>query len=90
MQLLASRVDQIWIAQRLQERGINFNPESENLQILKNRGAGVPLMTSIRSAKRVMLVLAREPEPQSPPPPTPDSHSLVAGTSAALDSCGFR
>ena len=40
LQLLATRVDQAWIAPKIQERGIDFDPGKEYLQALQTRGAG--------------------------------------------------
>ena len=77
-QLLTSRMDQDWIAQRVQERGIDFDPGKENLQTFQNRGALAPFLEAVRTAKRVQPFVA-----QIPPQP-PVSRSLVQGISATL------
>jgi TonB family protein len=81
LQLLTTRMDQDWIAQKVQVRGIDFGPDSENLQALQNRGARAPLLAALRTAKRVKLVVAQ------PPPPPPVSRPLAHGRTATL-ICG--
>ncbi len=78
LQLLATRVDQDWLAQKVGERGIDFEPDKENLQALQNRGALGPLLAALRAAKRVKPFV-----PMVPPPP-PVSRPLVQGGTATL------
>ena len=78
LQLLATRVDQDWLAQKVQVRGIDFEPSKANLQTLQNRGALGPLLAALRAAKR-----AQPFAPMVPPPP-PVSRPLKPGGAATL------
>jgi TonB family protein len=78
LQLLATRMDQDWIAQRVQVRGIDFDPGKENLQTLQNHGARTPLLEALRIAKRMKPFVAQTPaSPQVARP-------LVEGKTATL------
>src|SRR5208282_3279731 len=59
LQLLTTRVDQDWIAQKVQQRGIDFEPGNANLQALQNRGARAPLLAALRTAKRAKPFVAQ-------------------------------
>ena len=61
VQQLTARVDQDWIAQKIQQRGIDFEPGNENLQALRNAGARAPLLETIRTAKRAKPFVAQTP-----------------------------
>lgn len=52
LRLLARRVDQNWIAQKIRQRGIDFEPGNTNLQALRNAGARAPLVNAVRTARR--------------------------------------
>ncbi len=76
--LLATRVDQDWLAQKVQVRGIDFEPSKANLQTLQNHGALAPLLAALRATKRAQPFV-----PMVPPPP-PVSRPLVQGGTATL------
>ncbi len=81
LQLLSTRMDQDWIAQKVQQRGIDFEPGSENLKTLQNRGARTPLLEALGTAKHVKAFAAQTP------PSLQVSRPLVEGKTAAL-ICG--
>lgn len=81
VQSLTARVDQEWIARKIQQRAIDFEPGNQNLQALRNAGAEAPLLDAVRTARRVKPFVA-----QTPPPP-PVSPPLVGGKPSAL-ICG--
>ena len=64
LQLLGTHMDQNWIAQKVQQRAIDFEPGTNNLQALRKAGAQAPLLEAVRTAKRGKPFV-----PQSPPPP---------------------
>jgi TonB family protein len=78
LQLLTSRMEQDWIAQKVQQRGIDFEPGKENLQTLQTRGARAPLLEAVRTAKRMKPFVAHFP------PPPQVSSPLVPGRAANL------
>jgi TonB family protein len=78
LQSLTARVDQEWIAQKIQQRAIDFEPSNENLRALRNAGAQAPLLEAVRTAKRAKPFMAQAP---APPPVSPP---LVAGKAATL------
>ena len=78
VQQLRARMDQDWIAQKIQQRGIDFAPGNEILQTLRNAGARAPLLETIRSSKRVKPFVA-----QTPPPPKV-SAPLLQGRTVTL------
>jgi protein TonB len=78
VQQLRTHADQAWVAQKLQLRAIDFEPDTKTLQSLRNAGARMPLLEAVRTAKRVKPFVA-----QTPPPP-PGSPPLVAGKAATL------
>jgi TonB family protein len=78
LQMLTTRMDQDWIAQKVQVRGIDFGPDSEDLQALRNAGARAPLLETVRTAKRAKPFVA-----QTPPGPTL-APPLVEGKVATL------
>ena len=61
LQQLTARVDQEWIAQKIQQRAIDFEPGNANLQALRNAGARAPLLETVRTAKRVKPFVAHTP-----------------------------
>jgi len=71
-------MEQDWIAQKVQQRGIDFEPGKENLQTLQTRGARAPLLEAFRNAKRMKPFVA-----QFPPPPKVSS-PLVHGQPVGL------
>ena len=78
MQQLTARVDQDWIAQKVRQRGIDFQPGNANLQALRNAGARPPLLEAIRTAKRAQPFVAQTPAGPALAPP------LVEGKTATL------
>lgn len=81
VQQLRARMDQDWIAQKIQQRGIDFEPGNENLQVLRNAGARAPLLETIRNSKRAKPFVAQTPPvPLGPKLASP----LVEGKPATL------
>jgi TonB family protein len=78
VQQLRARVDQDWIAQKVRQRAIDFEPGNANLQALRNAGAGAPLLEAVRTAKRAKPFVAQTPAGPTMAPP------LVAGKAATL------
>jgi TonB family protein len=78
LQLLGTRMDQNGIAQRVRQRGIEFDPGNANLQALRSAGARAPLLETVRTAKHAKPFVARtSPGPTLGP-------SLVQGKTVAL------
>jgi TonB family protein len=69
LQLLRSRIDQNGIAQKVRQRGIDFEPGTANLQALRIAGARAPLVEAVRTAKRAKPFVAQTPASSSLPPP---------------------
>jgi len=61
LQKLWAGVDQEWIAQRVRQRAIDFEPSAENLQAFRNAGAGTALLEVIRTARRAKPFVAQTP-----------------------------
>ena len=78
LQLLTTRVDQNSIVQKVQQRGIDFGLDSENLQAFQSRGARAPLLAALRTAKRAKPFVARTPAGPTLAPP------LVEGKTVTL------
>jgi TonB family protein len=81
VQQLTARVDQAWIAQKIQLRAIDFEPSAANLQALRNAGAQTTLLEAVRGAKVAKPFVAHTP---AAPPLAPP---LVEGRETAL-ICG--
>jgi protein TonB len=78
LQLLGTHMDQNGIAQKVRQRGIDFEPANANLQALRRAGARPLLLESVRTAKRGKPFVARtSPGPSLGP-------SLVQGKTVAL------
>lgn len=78
VQQLTARVDQKWLAQKVRDRAIDFEPTGINLTTLRNAGAQPPLLESIRTSRRAKPFVAQAgPAPRSSPP-------LVGGRAATL------
>jgi TonB family protein len=77
-QQLTARMGQDWMAQEVRQRGIDFEPNNENLQALRNAGARAGLLEAVRTAKREKPFVARTPAGPSLSPP------LVEGKPATL------
>jgi len=78
LQQLTARMDQDWIAQKVRERAIDFEPGNENLQALRRAGAQAPLLESVRTAQRAKPFVAQTAAGPSLAPP------LVEGKIATL------
>jgi TonB family protein len=78
LQQLRTRVDQDWIAQKIKQRGIEFEPGAANLQALRSAGARAPLLEAVRTAKRAKPFVAQTPHGPTLTPP------LVEGKTATL------
>jgi TonB family protein len=78
VQQLRARVDQDWIAQKVRQRAIDFEPGNANLQALRNAGARAPLLETVRTAKRAKPFVAQTPAGPTMAPP------LVEGKAATL------
>lgn len=87
VQLLTARVDQEWIAQKVQLRFIDFAPTDANLQALRNAGARAPLLETIRTAQRAKPLVAKTPAgPAGPTAPSGPklADPLVEGKTVTL------
>jgi TonB family protein len=62
-QSLAARQDPGQMMQKVQERGIDFEPSEENLNALRTAGASETLLQAVRDAKRVKPFVAQPPGP---------------------------
>jgi TonB family protein len=78
LQQLTARMDQDWIAQKVRQRAIDFEPGNENLQALRRAGAQAPLLETVRTAKRAKPFEAQTPAGPTLAPP------LVEGKIATL------
>lgn len=74
LQQLRMDADQQRLAQKIHERGIDFDAVAQNLQALRTAGAGAPLLDTIRAAHRARAFVA--PPPVALPPP-PDSRAVA-------------
>ncbi len=81
LQQLTARVDQDWIAQKVRQRGIDFEPGNENLQALRRAGAQAPLLETVRTTQRAKPFVAQTPAGPSGPKMAPP---LVEGRTATL------
>jgi TonB family protein len=78
LQQLKTRGDQDWIAQKIKQRGIDFEPGIVNVQAFRNAGARAPLLEAVRTAKRAKPFVAQTPSGPTLAPP------LVDGKTAKL------
>ena len=61
VQQLRARVGQDWIGQEVRQRGIDFEPDNQNVLTLRSAGAGAGLLETIRTAKRETPFVAKTP-----------------------------
>ncbi len=66
VQQLRAHADQAWVAQKVQLRAIDFEPDNKTLQALRNAGARMPLLEAVRKAKRVKPFVAQTPVGDAP------------------------
>lgn len=52
LELLGDQKDQSWLAQKVELRAIDFDPDKQALQALRDAGAGTPLLNAVSSARR--------------------------------------
>jgi len=81
-QLLAARVDQREIVPKLAERGIDFEPNPENLGALRAAGASETLLQAVRGAKR-----RKAPVPQEPSAPNALNLHQAGGAGEVAVQC---
>lgn len=84
VQLLAARVDQDWIAQKVQLRFIDFAPSEANLQSLRNAGARAPLLETIRTARQAKPSVAQTRTGPAAPSAPKLADLLVEGKTVTL------